>query len=338
MNRAYPRTRMRRNRAHRFSRCLVRETELTVNDLIYPMFVIDGNNRVEPIGSMPNIQRYSIDKLLLEAEAVLQLGIPAIALFPCIDPILRTEDGAEAWNPNGIIPRAVSALKQALPELGIITDAALDPYTSHGQDGIITDDDRIQNDITINALRRQARVCAEAGANVIAPSDMMDGRIGQIRDELDATGFIDTLIMAYSAKYASQYYAPFRDAVGSSLALGRANKSTYQMDPSNSDEAIHEVQLDINEGADMIMVKPGMPYLDIVRRVKDRFNIPTFVYQTSGEYAMHMAAISNGWLSQDVISESLLCIKRAGANGVLTYFAKRIAKEWVEGTSKNQLR
>ena len=324
-NRAYPATRLRRTRSQLFSRRLVRETELTVNDLIYPMFVIDGRGRTETIASMPGIERYTIDKLLPAAEAVLRTGIPAIALFPCLDMELRRNDGAEAWNANGLMPKAIRALKQSLPELGIITDAALDPYTSHGQDGILSEDGCIMNDHTVAALCLQSKVCAEAGADVIAPSDMMDGRIGQIRSALDEDGHSNTMILAYAAKYASVYYGPFREAVGSDKTLGHASKTTYQMDPANSNEALHEVALDISEGADMLIVKPGMPYLDIVHRVKDAFNIPTFVYQTSGEYAMHMAAIANGWLDQAVIFESLCCIKRARADGILTYFAKGVA-------------
>lgn len=323
---SFPRTRMRRNRAHDFARRLTRETVLTTNDLIYPVFVIDGNNTRSAVDSMPEIERLSIDQLLIEAEQALQLGIPALALFPNLDPSLRSLNGAEASNPQGLIPRAVRAIKDRFPELGIITDAALDPYTTHGQDGIIDDSGYVLNDITVDTLCRQAVVCAEAGCDIVAPSDMMDGRIGAIRDALEQAGFINTQIMAYSAKYASAYYGPFRDAVGSSATLGSSNKMTYQMDPANSDEALREVELDLNEGADMVMVKPGMPYLDIVRRVKDRFGAPTYVYQVSGEYAMHMAAINNGWLSEAVILESLTATKRAGADGVLTYFAKRAAR------------
>jgi porphobilinogen synthase len=324
--RKFPTTRMRRNRRSEFSRRLVRETELSTNDLIYPMFVIDGKGPREPVMSMPGIERYSIGALVAECEHVVALGIPAIALFPKIEPSLKTADGAEGWNGDGVIARAVRAVKAAFPELGVITDAALDPYTTHGQDGIIDADGYVLNDETILALRRQAQICAGAGADVIAPSDMMDGRVGAIRTELDSNGFGHTQIMAYSAKYASAYYGPFRDAVGSAPSLGKANKLTYQMDPGNSDEALQEIALDLDEGADMVMVKPGMPYLDIVRRVKDKFGVPTFVYQVSGEYAMHMAAIERGWLSDAVIFESVLCIKRAGADGILTYFAKHIAQ------------
>jgi porphobilinogen synthase len=323
--RSFPTTRLRRNRRSEFSRRLVQETLLTSNDLIYPMFVIDGRAQRQPVESMPGIERLSIDTLVRECERVVELGIPAIALFPNVDAALKSADGAEAWNPGGLIPRAVAAVKKAHPELGVITDAALDPYTTHGQDGIIDADGYVLNDVSVTALCRQAQVCAAAGADVIAPSDMMDGRVGAIRAELDTHGFINTQIMAYSAKYASAYYGPFRDAVGSAPSLGKSNKRTYQMDPGNSDEAIHEIALDLDEGADMVMVKPGLPYLDIVRRVKQEFGVPTFAYQVSGEYAMHMAAIERGWLSEAVIAESLLCIKRSGADGILTYFALRIA-------------
>jgi len=324
--RQFPSTRLRRNRAKDFSRRLVRETVLTPNDLIYPIFVIEGQGIREPVASMPGIERLSIDQLVSDARSIAALGIPAIALFPRIDPSLKTADGAEAWNPDGLIPRAVQSVKAAVPELGVITDAALDPYTSHGQDGIIDEHGYVVNDITVTALTRQAQICARAGADVIAPSDMMDGRVGAIRRSLDEHGFSLTQIMAYSAKYASAYYGPFRDAVGSAKSLGKSDKRTYQMDPGNSDEALHEIGLDIDEGADMVMVKPGLPYLDIVRRAKDRFGVPTFVYQVSGEYAMHQGAIDQGWLAEAVILESLVCIKRAGADGVLTYFAKRAAQ------------
>jgi porphobilinogen synthase len=325
VSRKFPTTRLRRNRAKEFSRRLVRETTLTTSDLIYPMFVIEGDGAREPVASMPGIERLTIDVLIDEARIAYELGIPAVALFPRIASDRKTADGAEAWNPDGLVPRAVRALKHRLPELGIVTDAALDPYTSHGQDGIIDADGYVLNDVTVTALCRQAQVCARAGADVIAPSDMMDGRVGAIRDALDRDGHINTQIMAYSAKYASAYYGPFRDAVGSATSLGKADKRTYQMDPGNSDEALQEIALDLDEGADMVMVKPGLPYLDIVRRVKERFGVPTFVYQVSGEYAMHMAAIENGWLADAVILESLQCIKRAGADGILTYFAKRAA-------------
>jgi porphobilinogen synthase len=324
--RKFPATRMRRNRSDDFSRRLVRENNLTVDDLIFPMFVVDGEQTCTGVASMPNIYRFSIDLLVEEARAIAGLGIPAIALFPNVDSSKRSLDGAEAYNPDGLIPRAVSAIKSALPELGVITDAALDPYTTHGQDGILDQNDYVANDITVDALCKQARVCAAAGADVIAPSDMMDGRVAAIRDALDDVPHTNTKIMAYSAKYASSYYGPFRDAVGSSNNLGSGNKSTYQMDPANSNEALHEIALDLEEGADMVMVKPGMPYLDIVRRVKDEFGVPTFAYQVSGEYAMHQAAIQNGWLSEAVILESLLCFKRAGCDGILTYSAKAVAE------------
>lgn len=324
--RQFPTTRLRRNRTDDFVRRLVRENEVTASDLIYPMFVIPGDNTTNEVASMPGISRYSVDRLAKEAETIAELGIPAIALFPNIDSDLRSLDGAEAYNPDGLVPQAVAAVKAAVPELGVITDAALDPYTTHGQDGILDEQGYVANDITVEALCKQAQVCADAGADVIAPSDMMDGRIGQIRKHLDSGGHINTKIMAYSAKYASAYYGPFRDAVGSSSNLGTSNKFTYQMDPANGDEALHEIELDLNEGADMVMVKPGMPYLDIVRRVKDEFGVPTFAYQVSGEYAMHQAAIQNGWLTEAVIAESLLCFKRAGTDGVLTYFAKAFAE------------
>jgi porphobilinogen synthase len=326
MQRSFPTTRMRRNRFSKFGRRLVRETELTAADLIYPIFIIEGDGRREPVTSMPGIDRLTIDELIGEARRAADAGIPMIALFPNLDQDLRTLEGEQAWNPEGLVPRAVRALKDALPELGVMTDAALDPYTSHGQDGIIDDSGYVLNDVTVEALCRQARVCADAGADVIAPSDMMDGRVGAIRSALDEGGYINTQIMAYSAKYASAYYGPFRDAVGAAATLGTGNKNTYQMDPANSNEALHEIALDLAEGADMVMVKPGLPYLDIVRRVKDEFGVPTFAYQVSGEYAMHMAAIENGWLSEEVIMESLLCIKRAGADGILSYFALGVAE------------
>lgn len=322
----YPTTRMRRNRTDDFVRRLVREHAVTTDDLIYPMFVIPGKNTVNDVTSMPGIHRYTVDKLAEEAEIVAKLGIPAIALFPNIEAELRSLDGAEAYNDKGLVPTAVAAVKSAVPELGVITDAALDPYTTHGQDGILDETGYVANDITVDALCKQALVCADAGADVIAPSDMMDGRVRAIRDALDSRAHIHTKIMAYSAKYASAYYGPFRDAVGSSSNLGTGNKSTYQMDPANGDEALREIALDLEEGADMVMVKPGMPYLDVVRRVKGAFGVPTFAYQVSGEYAMHQAAIQNGWLAESVIAESLLCFKRAGADGVLTYFAKAYAE------------
>ena len=321
MTRSFPRTRLRRNRAHDFSRRLTREHTLTADDLIYPMFVIEGSGRREPVSSMPGIERLTVDELIRDAERAVELGVPAVALFPNVGTDTRSEDGAEAWNPEGLVPRAVAALKQALPELGVITDAALDPYTTHGHDGLIDDAGYVLNDETVEALTRQARVCADAGADVIAPSDMMDGRVGAIRDALDGAGHHNTAIMAYSAKYASAFYGPFRDAVGSSATLGKGSKATYQMDPANADEALHEIALDLEEGADMVMVKPGMPYLDIVTRVKARFGVPTFAYQVSGEYAMLRAAMGHGWLDERVIVEALTCFKRAGADGVLSYFA-----------------
>ncbi len=326
MARSFPSTRLRRNRATDFARRLVRENVLTTDDLIYPMFVIEGSGRREAVASMPGVERHSIDELVAEARRAHALGIPAVALFPNVGQELRSSDGAEAWNPDGLVPRAVQALKDAVPELGIITDAALDPYTTHGHDGIIDEAGYVLNDPTVAALVQQALVCADAGADVIAPSDMMDGRVGAIRRALDEAGHVNTQIMAYSAKYASAYYGPFRDAVGSSATLGKGSKATYQMDPGNGDEALHEIALDLDEGADMVMVKPGMPYLDIVRRVKERFAVPTFAYQVSGEYAMHMAAIERGWLDEKVILESLLCFKRAGADGVLSYFAVKAAE------------
>ena len=326
----YPYTRMRRMRRDDFSRRLMRETRLGPDDFIYPVFVLEGQGQREPVVSMPGIERLSIDLLLAEAKAIHALGIPAMALFPVTPPEAKSEDAAEAFNPNGLAQRAVRAIKDALPELGVITDVALDPFTTHGQDGLIDADGYVMNDETVEVLVRQALSHAEAGADVVAPSDMMDGRVGDIRDVLEAEGHVHTRILAYSAKYASSYYGPFRDAVGSAANLGGGNKYTYQQDPANTDEALREVALDLHEGADMVMVKPGMPYLDIVRRVKDRFGVPTFVYQVSGEYAMHMAAAQNGWLDEkSVVMESLVCIKRAGADGILTYFAKRAA-EWLQ--------
>lgn len=325
--RRFPATRMRRNRFSEFSRRLVRENSLSASDFIYPVFVIEGQNQREPIASMPGIERLSIDQLKREVEELLEYGVPAIALFPKIDPALKTVDGSAAFNPSGLVPRTVQAIKSAFPEMGIICDGALDPYTTHGQDGIIDESGYVLNDPTVAALRQQATVYAQAGADVIAPSDMMDGRVAAIREELDQQGLINTQIMAYSAKYASSYYGPFRDAVGSAANLGKSNKHNYQMDPANSDEALQEIALDLQEGADMVMVKPGMPYLDIVRRVKETFGVPTFVYQVSGEYCMHKLAIDKGYLAEDVMLESLLCIKRAGANGILTYFAKEAAKK-----------
>ena len=324
---SYPHSRMRRNRRAGFSRRLVRETTLTVDDLIYPLFVVDGRGVRQAVDSMPGIERLSVDHLVREAQVAADLGIPAVAIFPHVEDALKTPEGSEAANPNGLIPKAVAAVKAALPELGVVTDAALDPYTSHGQDGIVDADGYVLNDVTVQALVAQARVCAAAGADVIAPSDMMDGRVGAIREALEEDGFANTQIMAYSAKYASAFYAPFRDAVGSAAMLGQGDKATYQMDPANSDEALREIELDLEEGADMVMVKPGLPYLDIVARVKEAFAAPTFVYQVSGEYAMLMAAVGNGWLPERAIIESLRCIKRAGADGILTYFAKRVAGE-----------
>lgn len=326
MARSFPTARLRRTRSARFIRELVQEHTLSASDLILPVFVIEGENQRVPIPSMPGVERLSIDLLLKRADRVAELGIPALAVFPNIDPALRSEDGAEAVNPDGLIPRAVKALKARQPELGIITDAALDPYTSHGQDGLINSRGEIENDPTVAVLREQAALCAAAGSDVIAPSDMMDGRIGAIRARLDEGGHENTLILSYAAKYASSFYGPFRDAVGSSATLGRADKKTYQMDPANSDEAIQEVQLDIDEGADLVMVKPGLPYADILYRVSSELKMPTFAYQVSGEYAMLRNAVDNGWLASEAIVESLLCLKRAGASGILTYFAEQVAE------------
>jgi porphobilinogen synthase len=320
---------MRRMRRDDFSRRLMRETTLTAADFIYPVFVMEGSKQRVAVPSMPGVERMTVDELVREAEAVAKLGVPAMALFPVTAPEAKSLDGREAWNPEGLAQRAVRALKKAIPELGVITDVALDPFTTHGQDGIIDATGYVMNDVTVEALVKQALSHAEAGADVVAPSDMMDGRIGAVRDALEAGGHIHTRILAYSAKYASSFYGPFRDAVGSAGNLGKGNKYNYQMDPANSDEALREVQLDLDEGADMVMIKPGMPYLDIVRRVKDSFGVPTFVYQVSGEYAMLMAAARNGWLDERaVILESLTSIKRAGADGILTYFARRAA-EWL---------
>ncbi|MGS0939267.1 porphobilinogen synthase [Pseudomonas sp.] len=327
VSRSFPFTRMRRQRRDDFSRRLMREHTLTVDDLILPMFVLDGENRRESVPSMPGVERLSIDLLLEEAAELVALGIPAVALFPVTPPEKKSLDGAEAYNPDGIAQRATRALREHFPELGVITDVALDPFTTHGQDGILDENGYVLNDISVEVLVRQALSHAAAGAQVVAPSDMMDGRVGAIRAALEDAGYHNVQIMAYSAKYASAYYGPFRDAVGSAANLGKGNKATYQMDPANSDEALQEVAGDLAEGADSVMVKPGMPYLDIVRRVKDEFRVPTFVYQVSGEYAMHMAAIQNGWLSEAVILESLLAFKRAGADGILTYFAKRAAQQ-----------
>ena len=323
----YPLGRPRRLRRDAFTRNLVRENAVTAHDLIYPVFVVDGKQQRVPIASMPGVARLSLDLLLPVAEECVKLGIPVLALFPVIDPALKTPDGREALNPEGLLPRVVQALKQHFPELGIMTDVALDPFTSHGQDGLLDDNNYILNDETVEVLVKQALTQAQAGVDIVAPSDMMDGRIGAIRRRLEVENLIHTRIMAYSAKYASAFYGPFRDAVGSAPNLGKANKKVYQMDPGNSDEALREVALDIAEGADMVMVKPGMPYLDIVRRVKDEFKIPTFAYQVSGEYAMLKAAAMNGWLDHDaVMMESLLAFKRAGADGVLTYFALDAAR------------
>ena len=323
---SFPALRMRRMRRMEFARRLMREALLTADDLIYPVFIIDGKGGTQKVDSMPGVERLTVDRLLPVAEQCAKLEIPAIALFPAIEPQLKTPDGREAYNAKGLIPRAVAALKKRFPELGVMTDVALDPYTSHGQDGLIDDDGYILNDETLDILVKQALVQAAAGVDIVAPSDMMDGRIGRIRTALEKAGHIHTLIMAYSAKYASGFYGPFRDAVRSAKFLGKSNKKTYQMDPGNSDEALWEVGLDLAEGADMVMVKPGLPYLDIVRRVKDEFSAPTYVYQVSGEYAMLRAAIANGWLAESCIMEVLLAFKRAGADGVLTYFALDAAK------------
>ncbi len=313
-----------------FSRRLMRENRLSVDDLIYPMFVIEGKNQREPISSMPGIERFSQDLLLAQAEEIYNLGIPAIALFPVTPADKKSDDAAEAYNPDGLAQRSVRALKKAFPDLGVITDVALDPFTSHGQDGLINQDGYVINDETIDVLVKQALSHAEAGADIVAPSDMMDGRIGAIRQALEAHNYINTLILAYSAKYASSFYGPFRDAVGSAGNLGKSNKYSYQMDPANSDEALREIQLDLQEGADMVMVKPGMPYLDIIRRVKEQYGVPTFAYQVSGEYAMIKAAAINGWLDEkQVILESLLAFKRAGSDAILTYFAKSVA-QWLK--------
>jgi porphobilinogen synthase len=313
----------------------MREHVLTVDDLILPVFVLDGEGRREAIPSMPGVERLSIDLLLEEAAELVALGIPAVALFPVTPTERKSLDGAEAYNPDGIAQRATRALREHFPELGVITDVALDPFTTHGQDGILDERGYVLNDVSVEVLVKQALSHAAAGAQVIAPSDMMDGRIGAIRAALEDAGYHNVQIMAYSAKYASAYYGPFRDAVGSAANLGKGNKATYQMDPGNSDEALHEIAGDLAEGADSVMVKPGMPYLDIVRRVREEFRVPTFVYQVSGEYAMHMAAIQNGWLSDAVILESLLAFKRAGANGILTYFAKRAAQQLRQGPSRS---
>ena len=327
----HPGYRPRRMRRDNFSRRLMRENTVTTDDLIYPLFIHDGQGRI-PVASMPGVERLSIEELLKVAGECVALGIPVIDLFPVIDPVRKSLDGAEAWNPDGLAQRAVRALKAAYPQLGVMTDVALDPYTTHGQDGIIDDTGYVLNDITVDALVKQAVSHADAGADIISPSDMMDGRIGAIRQALDAAGHTNVRIMAYSAKYASAFYGPFRDAVGSAGNLGKADKKTYQMDPANSDEAMREIALDLDEGADMVMVKPGTPYLDIVRRVKAEFGVPTFAYQVSGEYSMLKAAAANGWLDEKAcVMETMLGFKRAGADGVLTYFAPQIARWLKEG-------
>lgn len=326
---SFPSTRMRRMRADDFSRRMMRETVVTTDDLIWPVFVIEGEDNAEPVASMPGVERLTIDRLLLQAGECVRLGVPAIALFPVTAPEAKTEDACEAWNPDGLAQRAVRALKESYPQLGVVTDVALDPFTSHGQDGLMNEEGYIVNEETVEALVKQALSHADAGADIVAPSDMMDGRIGSIRDALEEAGHINTRILAYSAKYASSFYGPFRDAVGSAGALGGGNKYTYQMDPANTDEALTEVELDLEEGADMVMVKPGLPYLDIVRRVKETFGAPTYVYQVSGEYAMLKAASINGWLDEKaVVMEALTSIKRAGADGILTYFALQAAA-WI---------
>ncbi|RTE85758.1 MULTISPECIES: porphobilinogen synthase [Gammaproteobacteria] len=322
----FPFRRMRRMRANDFSRRLMAEHSITANDLIYPVFVLPGEQQREAVSSMPGVERLSVDLLVEEAKYIASLGVPMMAIFPVTPQSVKSELAEEAWNPNGLAQQAVKALKAAVPELGVMTDVALDPFTIHGQDGILDASGYVQNDVTTEALVKQALSHAEAGADVVAPSDMMDGRIGAIREALEEAGHVNVRIMAYSAKYASHYYGPFRDAVGSAGNLKGADKKTYQMDPANSNEALHEIALDLDEGADMVMVKPGMPYLDVVRRVKENFGVPTFAYQVSGEYAMHQAAIQNGWLTEDAIVESLLCFKRAGADGILTYFAKWMAE------------
>ena len=323
----FPAVRMRRMRRDDFSRRLMREHRLSADDLIYPVFILDGKNRTEKVASMPGVERMTVDRLLPVAEECVKLRIPVLALFPVIEQKLKTPDGREAFNPKGLVPRAVAALKKRFPQLGIMTDVALDPYTSHGQDGVIDRDGYIVNDVTLDVLVKQALCQAQAGVDIVAPSDMMDGRIGRIRAALEKAGHIHTKILAYSAKYASGFYGPFRDAVGSAKNLGKGDKKTYQMDPANSDEALWEVGLDLAEGADMVMVKPGLPYLDIVRRVKDEFKAPTYVYQVSGEYSMLRGAIDRGWLPESCVMEALLAMKRAGADGILTYFARDAARE-----------
>ncbi|WP_370427141.1 porphobilinogen synthase [Actinobacillus pleuropneumoniae] len=335
LNTSFPTRRMRRLRKHDFSRRLVAESQLTAGDLIYPVFVIEGENQRVKVPSMPSVERLTIDQLLIEAGELVKYGVPAIALFPVVGNEKKSLMAEEAYNPEGLAQRAVRALKAAYPELGVMTDVALDPFTTHGQDGIIDEEGYVLNDITTEVLVKQAVSHAEAGADIVAPSDMMDGRIGKIREALEAKGLSNTQIMAYSAKYASNYYGPFRDAVGSAGNLKGGNKFTYQVDPANANEGLHEVAMDIQEGADMVMVKPGMPYLDMVWRVKETFGVPTFAYQVSGEYAMHMAAIQNGWLKErECVMEGLLCFKRAGADGILTYFAKTVAKWLYEDNRK----
>ena len=332
-NGLFPQRRLRRMRRDSFSRRLMQEAHLGIDDLIYPVFVLDGKNRIENVTSMPGVVRQSIDILMIQAEKCLHLGIPALAIFPVIETELKNLTASEAYNPDGLVPRVVRLLKQNFPELGVITDVALDPYTSHGQDGLIDQSGYVMNDETVNVLCQQALVHAQAGADIVAPSDMMDGRVSAIRKSLDAEQYIHTRILVYSAKYASNFYGPFRDAVGSAANLGAGDKYTYQMDPANSDEALWEVGLDLNEGADMVMIKPGMPYLDIVRRVKDRYGAPTFVYQVSGEYAMLKAAAINGWLNERAcVLEALLAFKRAGADGILTYYAMDAAN-WLKTES-----
>ena len=329
MTRRFPTTRMRRMRPDKFSRHLMREHQLTPNDLIYPVFVIEGERQTEAIASMPGISRQSIDLLAEEALHLNALGIPAIAIFPVVREGVKSLDGAEAYNPNGLVQRCIRAVKESVPSLGIITDVALDPYTSHGQDGLIDDAGYVMNDETVDVLVKQALSHADAGADVVAPSDMMDGRIGNMRDALENNQHRNTRILAYSAKYASSYYGPFRDAVGSATNLAGGDKYSYQMDPANGDEALQEVAMDLEEGADMVMIKPGQPYMDIIRRVKDTFGVPTLAYQVSGEYAMAQAAIENGWLTRDIIAESLVGFKRAGADAILSYFAKQVAEDLV---------
>ena len=332
----YPARRLRRMRKNDFSRRLMAEHKLTADDLIYPVFIMEGENQRQPVPSMPKVERLTIDQLLVEAGLLVKYGVPVIALFPVIEQDKKSLLAEEAYNPNGLVQRAVRALKAAYPELGVLTDVALDPYTIHGQDGIIDETGYVLNEVTSDILVKQALSHAEAGADIVAPSDMMDGRIGKIRAALEKNGFINTLIMAYAAKYASNYYGPFRDAVGSAGNLKGGDKKTYQVDPANGNEGLQEVALDIAEGADMVMVKPGMPYLDMVYRVKEQFGVPTFAYQVSGEYAMHWAAIQNGWLKEkECIMEGLLCFKRAGADGILTYFAKQVA-EWLYEEGKNK--